>query len=144
MKHLITLAMLVCLCPAVVVAQNPVTATTTPTVVVAHRSFTGRTSNIQQTVLFTPASTGIFRVTVDVEESDTSDASPVEPFISWTSDFTVVDASVPLTVNQAGVSASASGQITIRAHAGTPIQLIALVDPKERGTYNLYVVIEKL
>ena len=126
--------------------QTAATTSTSLPVVVAQRSFIGETTNIPPTTIFTPTSKGLFRVTVDLEQSNT-DAGTYAPavFLSWTGDFASYQTQMVIGPNyQSGSAAAGSDAITVRDAANAPVQISTTLNPNEEGTYNLYVVIEKL
>lgn len=145
MKNLITLAaMLFFSCVATLMAQNPVATVPQPTVVVARRSFINQTGDIPPTTVFQPARKGLYRVTIDIEQSNTAGGYGPEAFLSWTGDFASYQTQMPISsMVYSGSTAAASGEVAIRGAAGQPIQVSTTVNPNEQGTYNLYVVIEK-
>jgi hypothetical protein len=144
MKKLISLgSILLCSCVAMLMAENPSTIRRLPSVV-AQRSFIGQTTAIPPTTLFTPCSKGIYRVTVSIEQSNTAGGYGPEAFLSWTGDFASYQEQVNGGNVYSGKAAANSFELTIHSAAGQPIQLNTVVNANEQGTYNLYVVVEKL
>jgi hypothetical protein len=140
--------MMLCSCTAMLAQSPSATTTTTPTVIVAHRSFTGKTSSIPTFTLFTPASAGIFRVTTYLVQSTDSSGLTPELFLLWQDELGEYEVSIPTSTPQTGLGAGAptesSSTFVIRGIAGKPIQMLSDEQPSEGGTYNLYVVLEKL
>ncbi len=137
------LTFMLCVYAAGSMAQNPKAQAQLPTVV-ASKSFLGQTQSIPRTTLFTPQSSGVYRVTVYEETSSDVGGYLPEAFLSWTGGFTSYRAPVRTTSAHQNGTFEASGQLTINDTAGKPIQLIVTENPNEQGTYNLYVVVEKL
>lgn len=144
MKNLIVLvSMLFFPCVATLMAQNPVANVPQPIVVVARRSFINQTGDIPPTTVFQPARKGLYRITIDIEQSDTAGGYGPEAFVSWTGDFASYQTQLILPVVNSGSTAAASGELTIHGAAGQPIQVSTTTNPNEQGTYNMYVAIEK-
>jgi len=131
-------------CVATSMAQNQVANVSQPTVVVARRSFINQTGDIPPTTVFQSARNGLYRVTIDIEQSNTAGGYGPEAFLSWTGDFASYQSQVFISsMAYSGSTAAASGQVIVRSAAGQPIQVSTTVNPNEQGTYNLYVVIER-
>lgn len=143
-KNLIAVvSMLFCSCVSTLMAQTPVVTSRKPVVVVAGRAFLNQTGGIPPTTLLRTARPGLYRVTIDIEQSDTTGGFGPVASLSWTGDFASYQTELSLPLVSSGNTAAASGELTIHSAAGQPIRVSTTVNPKEQGTYNMYVVIEK-
>jgi hypothetical protein len=113
-------------------------------ILVADKSFIGETGSIPPTTLFAPCSTGTFKVSFYIEQSNTAGGFGPEAFLSWAGDFDSYFTQVNGGKIATGSAAANTGELTIRGAAGQPIQLQTTMNPAEQGTYNMYVVMEKL
>jgi hypothetical protein len=149
MKKLIgILATLLCSCAVMYSADN----SQHPPVIVAQRAFRGQRAAILPTTLFTPATDGMYLVSVYVSASNTADGKAFpNVFLSWTDDVNSWQS------QQIGVSTGSSlnvtwgsGQFVVVELAHQPIQVSTNAsnnssdDAANSATYNLYVVVEQL
>ena len=79
-----------------------------------------RTTSIPPTTVFTPASTGTFRVTLYMEQSNTAGGYGPEAFLAWTGDFASYVEQVNGGNVNSGNAAANSFELTIHAAARQP------------------------
>jgi hypothetical protein len=111
-------------------------------VVVARVKLTGQTEPIQRTLVFTPKSTGMFRVTAALTETIPANSDRWNARLTW-SDVTGYEATIA-SVDTRDVLTDARA-IPFLAKAGTPVRFS--VDSEfgtNVGTYDLFIVIERL
>jgi hypothetical protein len=142
MKRLIILGSVLCSFVSMLMADGPVEHSP---IILAQKSFVAATASISPVTVFTPSSTGTFRVTGYVEQSNTTDGYGPEVFVLWTGDFGSYQQQVNGGLSYSGAAAAATLQLlTVHSAANQPIQISTTVNPNEQGTYNLYVVVERL
>lgn len=149
MKKLIgILATLLCSCAVMYSADS----SQHPPVIVAQRAFRGQGAAISPTTLFTPATDGMYLVSVYVSASNTAGGKAFpNVYLSWTDDVNAWQS------QQIGVSGGSSlnftwgsGQFVVVDLAHQPIQMgtTAPFNPSDDAanvtTYDLYVVVEQL
>ena len=142
MKRPIVIGSMLCSFVVTLMAQTPVKHSPE---IVAQKSFIAQMASISPTTVFTPASTGIFRVTGYLEQSNTAEGYSPEVFVSWTGDFASYQDQVNGGLSYSGSAAAVTlNLLVVHGAANQPIQISTSVNPSEQGTYNLYVVVEKL
>ena len=109
--------------------------------IVAKQSFLNRTSSLTATTVYTPAASGLYRVSVYIETSSTAASAMVT--VLYTDDYRF---------QQPTFAQSSSGQYqaggamspvaSIRATSGNPIQVSAGFSGT--GHFDVYVVVEQL
>ena len=117
--------------------------------VVAKVSLTNQTAAIPTTTIFTPAQTGLYRVSVvTVMTTPGTDGNLWNVMFNWTDDAgaeqtwlaQLFDYSTP--PNDYPVNGYTQNPWTFRANAGTPVQY--WVYGAASGTYDLFLVVERL
>jgi hypothetical protein len=134
------------------------TATPSGTVspsIVASRQLTGRTTMIPTTALFTPSTTGLYRVSAYIAMSTSGTTGcPWDLTFGWTDDAGAEQASELLQLSASAHPPSAYGfgenaltqTAIMRAVAGSPITYTvpATGCSGDNGTYELFMTVERL
>ena len=107
--------------------------------IVAKQSYTGKTAALASTAIYTPAASGVFRVSVALENT-TGGTDNVTATITWTDAYH--SQTIDMQKYARGIYTSGFwGVIAIPVASGNAISISASY---VSGTYDLYVVVEQL
>jgi hypothetical protein len=115
-----------------------------PVEVVAEVSLTNQTGGISGT-LFTPAQTGMFRVTMYIQSTggNPQNGQGIDPQFHWTDDNGLEYQSLP-SVNDGGPQAPFSTVFVIKAISGTSITWGTEMAPSDDSVYEVYLALERI
>ena len=112
-------------------------------VVVAEQTFSGQTSDLSATTVYTPTADGNFRVSAYIEPSATGRSITTYSYTNWTDDVASGQQCYPAILSAANTFGS--GQCYIHALNGDPITIATNSTSVPPGqSYTLMVVVEKI
>src|SRR5262249_46252492 len=149
MKNTIGLLLMVIILSGIGVAQSP--AKNGPVEglprIVARMKLTNQSDTVPPTVIFTPKSSGLFRVSIDLILTSRNQGTDV---LFWFANMDWTDVtrehSVLTSVNTQKVGSGGGGRtLSFSAKAGTPVRFYTTVNGDATGSaYDVFLVIERL
>lgn len=110
--------------------------------IIATVSFTGQTASKAQTVLYTPAASGLYRANIYHFCSVAGTAGTLDTTIYWTDDTGVTNANPAAQIDLTGAGNWASGMGFIRSASGTIDYAVTVAGETGSPQYGVYIVLE--